>query len=151
MSGENTELLIGSRESEFLCVRPNLRAHPDTHDYWDANWLTTEIELAASAFRAFYLACLRVDELIRFRDQLTALYQTLDGHAEFTTLDDWLSIDIVGDGLGHFATKCKARDDVGFGNSLRFSLHFDQTQIPEIVNGLNQTIDRFPLIGNRDA
>ena len=56
-----------------------------------------------------------------------------------------------GDEMGHFNVECQARDDAGMGNTLKFSLYFDQTQIPGILAGLNQTIERFPLIGNRDA
>ena len=36
-------------------------------------------------------------------------------------------------------------------NTLNFSLFSDQTQIPRLLDGLNQTIERFPLIGDRDA
>ena len=151
MADEDMVLLIGSSDSEFLRVRPIVRAHPDADDYWDGNWLNTDIELAAGAFRAQYVACLRVDELVRFRDQLAALYETLDGQADFDSMEHWLSISVKGDGKGHFNVDCQARDDAGMGNTLKFSLYFDQTQIPRILDGLNQTIERFPLIGNRNA
>ena len=150
MGDADTELLIGSRESEFLRVRPTARAHPASGDYWDGNWLDSEIELSAGAFRGQYVACLRVDELIRFRDQLTALNESLDGQASFDSIEHWLQITVKGDGLGHFNAHCLAKDIAGIGNTLKFSLYFDQTEIPAILDGLNQTIERFPLIGGRD-
>ena len=152
MADESMELLIGSPDSDFLRVRPIVRTHPHADDYWDGNWLNTDIELAAGAFRARYVACLRVDELVRFRDQLAALYETLDGRADFESMEHWLSISVQGDGKGHFKIDCQARDDAGMdNNTLNFSLFSDQTQIPRLLDGLNQTIERFPLIGNRNA
>ncbi|MCZ7644729.1 MAG: hypothetical protein M5U26_05490 [Planctomycetota bacterium] len=151
MSGEYLGFLIGSRDSDFLRVRPIARAHPDASDYWDGNWLNTDIELSAGAFRAQYVACLRVDELTRFRDQLTELYNTLDGQAVFDSMEPWLSISVKGDGLGHFNVDCVAMDNVGVGNKLDFSLCIDQTQIPGILVGLNQALEQFSLIGNRDV
>jgi hypothetical protein len=149
MADEDAELLIGSLESEFLRMRPKMRLHPNSNDYWDGNWLNTEIELAAGAFRGRYFACLRVDELIRFRDQLTVLYDTLDGHAEFQSIESWLAIRVKGDGLGHFVVDVEARDDAGTGNRLNFSLSFDQTRIPEIIDRLHRITERFPSVGNR--
>jgi len=151
MADEVVEWIIGSRESEFLCVRPTERAHPAADDYWDGNWLNADIEISAGAFRGRYVACLRVDELVRFRDQLAALYETLDGRAEFDSMEEWLQIAVKGDGLGHFEVDCQARDAAGVGNTLKFSLYVDQTQIPAILDGLHQAIERFPLIGDRDA
>ena len=66
-------------------------------------------------------------------------------------MEHWLQISVNGDGLGHFNVECQARDDAGMGNTLNFSLYFDQTEILGILDGLNQTIERFPLTGGRDA
>jgi hypothetical protein len=66
-------------------------------------------------------------------------------------MEEWLQIAVKGDGLGHFEVDCQARDAAGVGNTLKFSLYVDQTQIPAILDGLHQAIERFPLIGDRDA
>lgn len=150
MADEHAELLIGSLQSQFLRVRPTQRNDPSANDYWDGNWLISEIELAAGAFRAQFVATLRVDEFADFRDQLVTLYDALDGEATFDSMEEWLRIRFRGDGLGHFNVECQARDAAGTGNMLTFLLNCDQTQLPAILQGLQRVIERFPIIGTRD-
>lgn len=149
MVDEKAVLLIGSRASEFLSVRPIRHAHPDSDDYWDGNWLEAEIELAAGAFRGSFRACLRTDEFIPFRDQVSALYENLNGESTFDSMESWLTIQIKGDGLGHFIVECQANDNSGGGNSLNFSLSIDQTQLPMLVSGLDKIVEQFPLKGKQ--
>ena len=143
------EFLIGSRASDFLSVKPVEREHPDASDFWDGNWLITEIEIAVGAFRARYVANLRVDELLRLRDQMSALPCTLDGQAELRSLEDWLQVSIQGDDLGHFQVDCQAKDAAGIGNTLKFALGFDQTELSGMLDELEQIIEKFPLLGER--
>ncbi|HYQ42553.1 MAG TPA: hypothetical protein VER11_11315 [Polyangiaceae bacterium] len=103
------------------------------------------IQIRAGAFRGEYEALLRTDELASFRDQLATLHAALNGSATFETMEQWLRVDIQGDKRGHFLAKCEARDQPGVGNTLRFELTFDQTELPALLAALEEVVRAFPV------
>ena len=141
-----TGFRIGGNDSEYLDVKITGRTHP-AQDYWDGNWVNAEIEIDAGGFRGRYGAYLRVEELKSFRDAVARLYSADSKEAKFETMEEQLSIDIVGDGLGHFSADCEALDRAGSGNRLVFSLSFDQTEIPQILKGLDALTREYLVIG----
>ncbi len=120
---------------------------PDASNYSDTNVVDTTVEVAAGAFRGQFDAEFWTDQFVHFRDQLLPLYEKLVGRAKFDPLEDWLSIEIEGDGKGHFRAKCIARDYPGIGNRLTFEIAFDQTELPAILRGPNAICEAFPVIG----
>ena len=150
MNQNLTAITIGSPNSEYLFINVVGRECPLSSDYWDGNWVRSTIKVSAGGFTGKVKASLRSEEFVKFKNELSILYETLSGQAYFTTMEKWLSITVVGDGLGHFEAQCKLSDNAGAGtgNTLHFSLHFDQTFIPEMIAGLNRIITVFPVIGN---
>lgn len=138
---------IGRNDSEYLNVQITGRSHPGSLDYWDGNWVNADIEIYAGSFRGRYGAYLRAEELRDFRDALARLYSFDSKEAKFETMEEQLSIRITGNGLGHFAAECEALDQAGIGNRLIFSLEFDQTEIPEMLQGLDGVARKYPVIG----
>lgn len=143
------EFCIGKPESDFLRVQILSRPY-EGRDYRDGNWLAARVELRAGGFRGHFDAYLRGEELQAFRDAMNRLHAFEVNEAGFDTMEGQLSIKVNGDGLGHFEADCNAQDVVGIGNRLRFSLSFDQTEIPAIVAGLNSVVEEFPVIGKAD-
>ncbi len=141
-------IVIGADGAEQLSMHVTRREFPEASDYWDGNWVYTTIRIRAGAFRGEYEALLRTDELASFRDQLRTLHATLKGSATFETMEHWLRVDIQGDGRGHFQGKCEARDQPGIGNTLRFELTFDQTELPRVITALDEVVRAFPVKGN---
>ena len=129
-------------------IRPSRRAFPSAHDYWDGNWVYAMIEIAAGAFGGQFEAMLRAEEFARFRDELCPLYQNLIGTATFDTREGWLRLNVEGDGKGHFHAKCEAHDYPGTGNRLAFGIDFDQTELPDVVRGLDVICEAYPVVGN---
>jgi hypothetical protein len=41
-------------------------------------------------------------------------------------------------------------DEAGVGNTLQFGLMFDQSDIPELLQRLNEIVDKFPINGIED-
>ena len=148
MSTAEPELRIGPRGAQHLFVVPRRRAHPDCGDYWDGNWVDSLVELSVGGFRARFIASLRTEEFATFRQQLEPLFESLSGKATFSSMEDWLVIEVSGDGLGHFRADCEARDEAGIGNSLKFTLSFDQTELSSILQGLRAIEDAFPVLGD---
>ena len=93
------------------------------------------------------MAALRAEEFVGFRSQLEPLCGNLLGTASFASMEEWLSIAVSGDGLGHFKAECWARDEAGIGNCLTFQLAFDQTEVPSIILGLRAIEEAFPVLG----
>jgi len=62
-------------------------------------------------------------------------------------MEQWLTLSIVGDGIGHFSVDCTACDQPGMGNTLRFKLAFDQTELPAMLRDLDELIRLFPVRG----
>jgi hypothetical protein len=140
---------IGSSNREHVVVRLSRRERPEATDVDDANWVYATIEIAAGAFRGEVDATLRAEDFARFRDELRPLYTDLAGRAKFDTMEEWLSIDVVGDGKGHFHAECAAVDHPGTGNRLAFAIDFDQTELPTIVRALDAICEAMPVIGTR--
>lgn len=116
-------------------------------DYWDGNWVYATISIVAGGVRAEFEAQLRTEEFLRFRDELRPLHDSLVGRAKFDTMEELLSINIAGDGKGHFHADCVAVDMPGTGNRLTFGIDFDQTDLPEILRGLDAITKAFAVVG----
>ena len=96
----------------------------------DYHWLTVQIRVQAGGFHGDVAASILADDLARFLAQLRPLYESLSGSAEFSTMEDQLSLHLVGDGNGHIALTGEVADRAGDGNRLHFRLHFDPIHQP---------------------
>jgi hypothetical protein len=141
------EITIGADRGEFLKLSLNGRSHPDCDDYWDGNWLSASIVIRAGGFRGSIEGDIRAEELAAFYGQLAQLQDSLQGVAEFDTLEDWLSIRATGDGIGHIEMRCVVLDQPGIGNKLEFTLASDQTFAKEAVGQLAEATKAFPVVG----
>lgn len=140
-------LIIGSTTSQFLRVTPLRRTHPACSDYWDGNWIDSLVDVSVGAFTGKYTACLRTDEFKAFRVALENLYRTAKSDSSFTSMEEWIEVQVIGDGLGHFEAQCTLRDAAGIGNTSRFNLDFDQTEIPVMLKSLHSIEESFPVVG----
>jgi hypothetical protein len=142
--------IIGKDNSDFLKVEVLNYVRPDLSDYWEANWIFSRINIKAGSFSADYIAQLQTTDFREFKKGLDRLYNDLKSATQFYSLEDWLTIIISGDGLGHFKVDCKACDLPGRGNRLEFKMHIDQTEIPSLVKQLSEILDKFPVKGRPD-
>jgi hypothetical protein len=141
---------IGSIDGDYLMLQVFCRSH-SADDYWDGNWVDGSVELVVGGFRGSYGACFRAEEFVQFRESLAQLYSLSSQKAQFETMEQQLTINVIGDKLGHFTAECEAIDELGIGNRLNFSLSFDQTEIPKILKELDNVINEFPVVGKPDV
>src|SRR5262245_60170970 len=87
------------------------RFAPGATDYWDANWLRVEASLAVGTWRAAVTTSLHADEFERFRQDVARLNKDLKGPAEFNSMEYWLSLRLVGDGVGHVTCEGELGDE----------------------------------------
>jgi len=114
-------------------------------EYHDDNWLTAQIRVCAGGFRGTVDAAIVTDELAAFLTQLRPLYDSLRGTAEFTTLETQVHLRLTGDGKGHIELVGEVADQPGIGNHLRFTLHFDQSQLAASIRELEKVTTEFPI------
>ena len=115
---------------------------------WDNNWIKTKITIKGGAFGGQYEADVMTIDFERFKQELYALYNNLNGKAVFADLERVLKLEIQGDGLGHFEVKVTAHDEPCFGANLNFTMYFDQTYIKPLVHQLNEITKQFPIKGD---
>jgi len=73
--------------------------------------------------------------------------ESLVGSAKFQSMEEWLTIQIDGDGAGRFVFKGSVTDQPGTGNTLSFSVEFDRTKLSSIIGQVKVILEKFPVIG----
>jgi len=141
---------IGSTEQEYLSSAVLGRRYPNATNAWDAGWLDVKVSLRiarySGVFEGSIKAILLPSELLAWRNQLAELYQSLNGTANFSTLEGWLEIKCVGDGRGHIDIACRVTNEPGIGDLLTFRLWIDQTYLPAILCSIDQVLSIYPAI-----
>ena len=114
-------------------------------DSYDRNWLNGLISLKAGKFAGKYSAYFQTIDFYNLKEQLEILYNDLNGTVKFSTLEDQLKMEFIGDGLGHFQVDCKAVEEAGVGSELNFIINIDQTDLKSIINELIQLTQNLPV------
>jgi hypothetical protein len=148
-----SELVVGRRDEDHLEIRVLRRSHPQTNDYWDGNWVESEIGIHIRPWRATYQAQLRTEEFSRFRDQLRDVYDGTRWEASFEPMEPWLELTLESDALGHVTIKGQAGAE-GFGKifgQVRLNFHLtgvmDQTDLPPLIAALDGLAREYPTKG----
>jgi len=150
---ELSSFRLGGQERNFLLIEVIARSHPQYYDFSDGDWLNTKISVQSGAFAGRFHATLRSEEFEQFLRDLRLVYSSLGTKnpiyvAEFTTIEEQISIVIRGDALGNFVAQCIAVDVAGTGSRLEFELAFDQSYVPEMLSELEAITTAFPVLGN---
>lgn len=96
------------------------------------------IDVVAGAFRGAFNGACYGNAYGHFRDQLATLYKNLTGEASLGGYEN-LTLRLKGDGKGHIEASVVATDDWYRGIHLNFQMHFDQTQLPAIIDAIDAT------------
>jgi hypothetical protein len=128
-----------------LIIEPIKFSYPDS-TYPTNNIIQSRVSILAGSFEANYLADLSTLDFRCFRREIERLCDNLGGVANYNCDNRFLSIRVLGDGLGHFKADCIAIDSPGFDErSLSFVINFDQTQIKDIVNQIDTILQTYPI------
>jgi hypothetical protein len=147
-SMDEMAVLVGSGSQAQITLSPTVRSHQGTSDYWDGNWVQCNVSVRAGGFRGEYVACLRTDEFVSFRADLERLYRDLRGTGGFHSMEEWVDIEVRGDGRGHFTGLCRLKDRAGDGNLLECEVEFDQTDVPAMLEQLRKIEAAFSVMGS---
>ncbi len=138
-------LSFGQSEHERIEIEVLRYARAPVGEYYDDNWLTSQIRVFVGGFRGCVDAAIVTSELAAFLTQLRPLYDALEGAAEFSTLEGQLCLRLTGDGKGHIELIGEVADQPGIGNRLHFKLQFDQSQLGASIRELEKVTLQFPV------
>jgi hypothetical protein len=127
---------IGEVDAEYVRVF-------DLHDNGD-DWFSAQVEVIVGGFRGGFCADFNSWAFSDFQVQLEKLYRTVSGSAVFTSYEGQLELTLTCHTTGHIDVQGEAMDYVGTGNKLSFTLGFDQTYLPQILNELQAALAKFP-------
>jgi hypothetical protein len=136
---------IGELDRNNVTVEVMGYERPAAGEYHDDNWVVVAVSVSAGAFSGNFHATFVTDEFVTFRSQLRELYRTLNGEAAFTTLEEQLRLNLVGNGRGGITLTGEAFDEAGTGNCLTFEFAIDQTYLVRTLEGLDQIVATFPV------
>ena len=148
---EHLGFRMGGAEREFVAVVVQRRSYPTATDYWDGNWLTSEVRLQMGGFSGRFEASLRAEEFVRFLTELKRLRESLHGQAVFATLEEQLRLELEGDGKGHIVVRGHARDEAGTGHQVKFRLQADQTMLQCVIADLQRVAVAYPVVSEGTA
>ena len=140
-----TTVSIGGASREYVRIEVHGYERPPVGEFHDVNWLTVRVSVSAGAFSGAFDAAFLTEELVAFLEQLKRLHSSLSGEAVFSTLEEQLSLRLIGDGRGHIALTGACVDIAGTGNRLEFSLALDQTHLSSAIQQLNELVRSFPV------
>jgi hypothetical protein len=144
-----TDLYFEIRDAGDIIRLEPIQVYDDASQLdWDRNWVKTKVAVKGGAFSGQFTADLMTTDFELFKRDLKNLDKDFKGTAKLSPLEGQLILNIVGDGLGHFETKCNVTDQPGYGSTLSFSFSFDQTELPRLINELDKITKTFPIRGN---
>jgi hypothetical protein len=133
-------------EPDFLEIIVLGRSNPKSEDYWDANWLDIEIKLQVSSFNCKYHTNLRVDELLKFYEDLLALKNHQNKDAVLNTMEEGIYLHLESDVNGKINLQGKAKDQAR--NILDFKFQTVMISFGDFIVECEKVIAMYPLIGN---
>lgn len=134
---------------DFVRITPMILSPVESPSDWESSWIKCLVSVKAGGFLGSFKCDLQKNDFGIFKDELSQLYDELEGKAFFHSLEGQIEIEIKGDGIGHFVASCCVMDSAGVGNKLEFELSFDQTIIPEMAKQLSNITDLFMVTGHR--
>ncbi|MBO9682864.1 MAG: hypothetical protein J7502_09400 [Flavisolibacter sp.] len=112
-------------------------AYLNSQDTYDKNWLNVVITIKAGAFSGKFKAFFQTSDFVGLFRYLSEAYDNLSKEYKFTTLEEQLEIEFIGDGFGHINIDAVAQDQAGIGNTLNFELRIDQTDVKTLIHQLD--------------
>jgi hypothetical protein len=135
----------GSQHERLEILVAGYERPTDNDNYYDANWLTVKVKVAAGGFRGGFDAAFLTAELDDLREKLKKLYDSLKGKTKWETMEGQLELILQGNGLGGIELLGDALDQAGIGNHLSFKLSFDQTQLAQSLSQLDELMSEYPI------
>jgi hypothetical protein len=146
----NDDALIVSlgRLGNEVAIRVLAREFPGNDDYWDGNWIRTQLIVTNGGVRADFHSFMRAEEFADFAEQVASLAQSPTGTATFETMENWLRLGITRVAEGTLDVRCAVHDADRFGSYLEFAIQdLDHTSLHPLAAALKAVVEQFPVVG----
>lgn len=122
------------------------RQYPEAEDQWDGNWLNVTVHLGQSGASVWATGpILDSIGLMRFRDELARLYETLSGEAVLESHEPNVRVRVASsDGAGHLHVRAEITPD-NLSQGHWFEFEIDQSYLPATVAQLESVLMEFPV------
>lgn len=97
--------------------------------YSTEGWAQADVEIAVRCFHGRINPWVEAADFERFTNKLRALYETLQGEAEFSPLEKQFTLKFVGTVGGHVQVAGEAWSQATHENKLEFTLEIDQSYL----------------------
>ena len=124
------------------------RQFPDSQDRWDSNWLNVVVHCEKDGASVWTSgAILDVTSVMRFREGLNRIYQTLDGEAVLESHEPNVRVHVGSSGsTGHFRVHVEITPD-HLRQGHWFEFEADQSYLPPVLDQLDTILKMFPARG----
>src|SRR5688572_5706046 len=124
------------------------RQFPDAQDRWDGNWLNVTAHCGQAGASVWTTgAILDTIGLLRFRDELERLHQTLSGEAVLESHEPNVIVRVAAaDSAGHLRVRVEVSPD-HLAQGHWFEFEIDQSYLPAAVAQLESVLAAFPVRG----
>jgi hypothetical protein len=133
-------LLIG----DFGKIEINILSRNNSDDYWDGNWLYSNITINIGFFSANYNCNLRTDEFSLFNEKLEELLAEKITESQFSSMEDGLLLNFKKDLLGNFILNGEGKNDDNYNVSLLFKVSVDYNQMEQLRNSIYNLLQKYP-------
>ena len=133
---------------DIIRLEPIHLTYPKAVEDWDRNWIKTSVTVKGGVFSGQFIADFLTTDFESFKRQLKILDNDFNAGATFEPMEGQLTMKIKGDGLGNFELDCKASPEPHLGQTLSFSINFDQTEIKGYIRQLDKITRAFPITGD---
>ncbi|HYB61554.1 MAG TPA: hypothetical protein VEH50_08755 [Methylomirabilota bacterium] len=119
----------------------------ETSNLDDSNWVVTQCTVNVGEFSCVLNLSLVTSDFVRFAAQLEEGVRSLQGSAEFTTLEEGIRLEVTFTSAGHAHLIGRARSQVALvpdQTTLSFSFETDQSFLAQTLQELKGVMEQFP-------
>lgn len=146
---EYIEQNLGKADIEIagLQIWVHGRQFPDSHDYWDGNWLSVTACCEAKGACVWVAGnIIHLSEIHILLSGAEKLYRDLKGKAELPCMEPELSLELTAKSQGQIEmTVDITPDNLSQGHSFMFKI--DQSYLPGLLTGCKKVMHKFPVKG----
>lgn len=137
-------------EGRSLSIAVLRRENPNSTDYWDANWLATEIDARGQSFRGAFSASLLAQELVVLRDRIGEAIANDDSGVEFTSTEADLTIRMQRESTGTYVVHATIGRP-GSSEVLELLLSAAWADVSRFRDDLSKIVKVYAVVGHPSA
>jgi hypothetical protein len=125
------------------------REFPDSHDFWDGNWLRVTVHCGGGGASVDVSGSIaHLIELDRWRVSTKSLYDTSGGIAKLECMEPTLSVDMTYDSFGRIEMNVSITPN-RLSQRHEFTFTIDRTALPAFIQQLEAVLTTYPIRGDR--